>query len=408
MTIIFATLNLKSQIVFNGSVTKSGTGVSSLTFTKTLMAGNNVLLIVGVTVQDKNITNVSFAGTNLTQFALATRNSMRVGLYYRAIGNLAVSVTSNVVVSLAASSDAFAGAADYSGVWQAAPFVNPTVAQAKNNHPSVTFTSAVGHKAISLLGDISATPIANGAGQTQYWTFTGSHSNRACEKNGAPSITMSHTLNASEDWVMIGGTMQDYAVITLPIELTEFKAERTSLSNVNLNWQTTSELNNDYFSLERSLDGFEWKEVAKIKGAGTSSVQKKYMYVDKLEFDVLTTSEEAQLIYYRLTQVDFNGSKKAFEVIYVEPFESDKTELMIFPNPTSGDKVNLQIELKYPIPMAKLQVISSIGQVVYSSVQALIKGTNHFQLNYKFEKGVYFTMLFSDNTLLGYKKLVIK
>lgn len=329
---IAAGLCLKAQIVFNSSTTASGSGVSSLTFSKTIPAGNNRLLYVGVTVQDKNITSVKWNNVSLTQFAIGTRNSMRVAMYYLALGSSATPTTANVVVAIASRSDAFAGAADYTGVYQAVPFANPTIARAKSTTPSVTFTSSVGNLAISLLGDISATPNANGSGQTQYWTYTGSHSNRSTQKAGAASVTMSHTLSANEDWVMIGGTMQDNAVVTLPIELVDFTSTLGENSRVNLTWQTASETNNDYFELEGSEDGIHFSTISTIK-----SKSEKGTSFTVLNYEAVDASPLHGTRYYRLKQVDFSGDYTYSNIISITQHKEDGVSFVIFPNPNQGE-----------------------------------------------------------------------
>lgn len=402
---LMVTTTLHSQIVFNGSTTKSGSGVSSLSFTKTVGAGSNRLLVVGVTVQDKNITSVTYNGTAMTQFALATRNSMRVGMYYLAMGTSSASTTASVVVSIASSSDAFAGAADYSGVYQPAPFVNPTVAQAKSTTPSVTFTSGVGHKAVSLLGNIAASPTANGSGQTQYWSFTGSHSNRATEKAGAASVTMSHTISANEDWIMIGGTMQDNAVI-LPIQLIKFEGEKISTSKVKMDWETATEKNNDYFKIERSFDGITWQEVGRTPGAGNSRIRHRYSFIDELDDAALTPNNESKILYYRLYQYDFDGSWEVFKIIEVYPFNESVTELIIYPNPSKEANLNIHVDLKSSQGTGHLKLIDCDGKVLYESTLEFDIGNNDFHLSQKLNPGVYTLLLEVGNQVLN-KKLII-
>jgi len=95
----------------------------------------------------------------------------------------------------------------------------------------------------------------------------------------------------------------------LPIELVEFNGYNED--NVNrLYWITASELNNDYFLLERSTNGIDWREVSKVGGAGNSNSMMEYRYDDDTYLDSLN--------YYRLTQVDFDGKSETFKVIAID------------------------------------------------------------------------------------------
>ncbi|MBK8488382.1 MAG: autotransporter-associated beta strand repeat-containing protein [Bacteroidetes bacterium] len=85
----------------------------------------------------------------------------------------------------------------------------------------------------------------------------------------------------------------------LPIVLTEFTAEIIN-TDVVLNWITASEVNNDYFSIERSMDGSIWNAIGQVDGAGSSSTVNHYDFTDK--------DAPGMVLYYRLKQIDFNGN----------------------------------------------------------------------------------------------------
>ena len=101
----------------------------------------------------------------------------------------------------------------------------------------------------------------------------------------------------------------------LPIELLYFNATPNQ-SVVDLTWATASELNNDFFTVERSIDGLTWENVVTVNGAGTTTQRNNYSAVD--------TRPVAGLSYYRLKQTDFDGAFTYSEIRSVFMNSEDK------------------------------------------------------------------------------------
>jgi len=91
-----------------------------------------------------------------------------------------------------------------------------------------------------------------------------------------------------------------------------------------LTWITASEENNDYFIIEKSLDGENYREIGKLNGSGNSTSQIDYQFKDYDIYD--------ELVYYKLYQVDFDGTKKQIGVIVIT---REKDEISVYPNPAS-------------------------------------------------------------------------
>lgn len=110
-------------------------------------------------------------------------------------------------------------------------------------------------------------------------------------------------------------------LITLPVELTYFSGiVLLPDKHVQLDWITASEIDNDYFVVEKSADGKNFEETGRISGAGNSTGLINYSFVDKHPFD-------ARISYYRLKQVDYNGASVFSRVIPVS-FSNDDFELI--------------------------------------------------------------------------------
>lgn len=167
-------------------------------------------------------------------------------------------------------------------------------------------------------------------------------------------------------------------ICILPIELLHFSGTLKN-NSVYLNWVTKSEINNDYFIIEKSSDGKNFIELGKVKGSGSSSVTNEYNLVDEKPFEGVS--------YYRLKQVDYDGSTETFNVIAVEIIDSE--ELTIKMNPNSGNYVingNFKTLDNY-----KIEIVGVTGQVVFSDNLESYQGQYNREIDLKrFGKGVYF------------------
>lgn len=114
----------------------------------------------------------------------------------------------------------------------------------------------------------------------------------------------------------------------LPIELLEFKGQLQE-DKVKLSWITASEKNNDFFTIERSLDGVNFTELGKVDGAGNSKSKLSYQFYDH--------SPESGVNYYKLSQTDFNGASGNYPVVQMQV--DYMINEVIFPNPVDRDGV---------------------------------------------------------------------
>lgn len=168
----------------------------------------------------------------------------------------------------------------------------------------------------------------------------------------------------------------------LPIRLTDFEAKQ-NLKQVQLNWITDSEINNDFFTIERSSDGKAFFEIHRKKGAGNSSTRFYYSSFD--ERPLSGTS------YYRLKQTDFDGKYTYSNIESVYFDESLNIDgLKVYPNPTKGNDVNIELSSEM-IQNAVFVLRNSVGQELTTHTFEVVKGPNRFTLNYSmFSEGLYF------------------
>ena len=170
----------------------------------------------------------------------------------------------------------------------------------------------------------------------QNWTGTSwshhSFLNQALPKfpvgvtSGIGTVTIAvDTLVQAAPWVLVGKSHR-----LLPVTWLSFTADLKD-DKVYAKWSTASEINNDYFTLEKSKDGRVFESVGIVKGAGNSTEIHQYGYFDLNPFTGLS--------YYRLRQTDYDGHFTFSQVIPV--FNKDKnTAWYVFPNPAT-DQIHL-------------------------------------------------------------------
>ena len=115
----------------------------------------------------------------------------------------------------------------------------------------------------------------------------------------------------------------------LPVELIEFYGISNGHS-VELYWTTASELNNDYFDIEKSDDGVNFLAIGRVNGNGTTDNRHTYHFTD------YSISEKPT--YYRLKQVDFDGSNEYSKLIVVNSFLGQNEAVSVYPNPGNNAK----------------------------------------------------------------------
>jgi hypothetical protein len=116
-------------------------------------------------------------------------------------------------------------------------------------------------------------------------------------------------------------------VVVLPIELLDFKAKLTG-DDVLLDWTTASEINNDYFTIQRSLDAINFESIAHVSGAGNSNDVLSYNDIDS---DV----DYEGVIYYRLMQTDFDGQTSYSGLVPVDLKSLIQNTWSVYPNPSN-------------------------------------------------------------------------
>jgi hypothetical protein len=184
---------------------------------------------------------------------------------------------------------------------------------------------------------------------------------------------------------------------TLPVSLTSFTAQQTG-NDVQLNWTTASETDNDYFTIARSTDGKEFKELSKIDGAGTSAEINSYSYIDVNPFNGNS--------YYRLSQTDYDGTVKTFSPVHINFEKEIISPILANPVPFSN---YLRVKFSSFEPgTGELSLVNRSGQVVSSKSVPVQQGENTFTFNElaTLPKGIYFLQIKNGDKILQVLKVM--
>ena len=141
--------------------------------------------------------------------------------------------------------------------------------------------------------------------------------------------TYQNNINDPSAFASRTGEMTKYDVCSrvLPIQLVYFNVIREE-NRIALTWKSASEIDNDYYTIEKSTDGFIWENFREISGAGNSNTPIEYFEYD----DNIVTG----ITYYRLKQTDFNGDFSYHGVRAIEVKSDNSFKMSLYPNPAQN------------------------------------------------------------------------
>jgi hypothetical protein len=241
--------------------------------------------------------------------------------------------------------------------------------------------------------------------------FTNNNNSDGVTINGSLDVAGNLTNGNNSDIVgtggiTVGGSISNSGTIggstgnnlgTLPVELTYFEVLK-SPSGLELKWQTATELNNDFFEIQRSENGTDFYVIGVVNGNGTTNTVQNYQFGD---------TPMQPVTYYRLRQVDYDG---AFEYSKIKVGYADKLatslKILAYPNPAIE---RVSFKSVQPIVFEKLQLINLNGHVVAN----LTNSVEGYGLTLdvalpRLEKGLYYIQYATQSGEKGAHKLVIK
>ncbi len=235
------------------------------------------------------------------------------------------------------------------------------------------------------------------------------------EGNMVAAIYRTHPILAILDW-LVAGTVNpttntvtitnvdafgdlycmDNAGSRLPITLLSFDVETTD-EGVKIDWVTATEIDNELFTIERSVNGLDFEEVLYREGAGDSYEVQEYSLIDR-------NPVVGQKAYYRLKQTDFSGAFDYSEIKSVV-YDRPESRVKIYPNPlTTNDELNIKINNRTEY----VQIIDLQGNII-KSINQLEPSVGEVKLRWdaKWPSGMYIVRVGSSLGIEN-KKLIVR
>lgn len=178
---------------------------------------------------------------------------------------------------------------------------------------------------------------------------------------------------------------------TLPIELVRFDAERSD-KDVFIQWETVTELNTDLFIIERSLDGDNWASIGSLKAAGNSNTTRLY--------DLVDIQAPTSQIYYRLIELDKDGTRTSHSIKLVEAIEGENGNVKEF----FVNYTDVGIEIFRKKGFDEVRIIDMDGKTVARYVPEL--NSIEFSID-GYAPGIYAVQALFDDKI-SVKKFLVK
>ena len=272
------------------------------------------------------------------------------------------------------------------------------------NNGSGTFTN---NKTVTILGNFLNNSAINGNFNTcNPFIVYGS----SIVNNGSGSINNNDICRKStgstftSQYGTVGGSVTyctcSAGVTPLPIVLKSFTADCKG-NDVAIDWTTSTEINNAFFTVSRSSDAISWETFQVVAGSMNSNQEVKYSVTDARPLDGTS--------YYRLHQTDLDGTSEYFSPVSVScSGSSDVASVSIYPNPVD-EQFTISIQALLSDSKSLIEVYDLTGRKKLVKSLALNAGTNSVMMDREtLAPGTYTVRVISNGNVLGVQKAILR
>ncbi|MFY0627238.1 MAG: T9SS type A sorting domain-containing protein [Reichenbachiella sp.] len=201
------------------------------------------------------------------------------------------------------------------------------------------------------------------------------------------SITSTNNFTDFSDFVLASENFSN----PLPIDLISFEGQLVP-NGVSLIWETASEINNDFFQVERSIDGKHFKTIGSVDGNGNSNGLIEYNYLDSRPYHGIS--------YYRLVQYDYDGEFEIFDPIRIDNTNQETDfSFSFYPNPTQSNNLNFRLSTGNETSLIQITMYNLSGKVVHLENFAPVFGNSDYKIHIQglLKKGIYQAVIQQGN-----------
>ncbi len=196
-------------------------------------------------------------------------------------------------------------------------------------------------------------------------------------------------------------TLGSTEIEALPITLISFDTRTTSDNKVEVFWATAQEINNSFFTIERSRDAVTFETVGFVEGSGNSDIIVDYRFVDKEPLDGVS--------YYRLKQTDFNGDFDYSEISRVFLDLPQSSVHQVVPNPVNRGE---NFRITYPVQTEKevqISIANANGIVTLNETVSIRPEDGEIQISTQgLNRGLYFIKILDKHNYQITLKFIVK
>jgi len=240
----------------------------------------------------------------------------------------------------------------------------------------------------SVIGNLTDLRVAHWDGST--WEDKGNNSTTGTAASG------SITANGISSFSPFSFGTVDSSTNVLPVSLIDFNITKEG-DFARINWTTATEVNNDYFIVERTSNFNEIKEIERISGAGNSNLIINYSTLDK--------HPKNGISYYRIVQFDYDGSRTDYKWKSISFNNTKIPDISIFPNPVENNIINLNfINIEGSV---EVEIVDISGRSIYKKRMNLINSNSIKSMNIDLNSGIYFVRI-NDGAKAFVRKFVVR
>lgn len=226
-------------------------------------------------------------------------------------------------------------------------------------------------------------------------TWTRVEANNSGSNNNTGTLSTTNPISFSTNLITLGEQLSS----ALPVTLVYFKARLDEHGQAILEWQTATEINNDYFQLEKSSDGKYFETVGIIAGYGDSKELINYEYVDNHPYSGLS--------YYRLKQVDFDGKFEYLPMVALTNQQKTEFSATPYPSPVLGNSFTIGLTTSDMNTPIHIQLLALDGRKLFDTWYATDRFTGNLEVNAPQEIGRGLYLLVVDQGFARVIKRVV-